>query len=223
MTLADIIAAVRILLQDDQYDQATIVQAANWFVFELFNNNRTRLMEDSVTLSASQGDTTVAFPDNLLAWISVYATAPRVFDMSDDMLSYNDFMGHFANFATATQAQAGKWTPYNNAIRFTAPLNADHTFQVDFVREPVPMTDPTEDCEVPGRYIELVARGTKARILEIEEDYDFAQQERDILDPLMTTFIRNEARGGGKTRPTVIGTRRRRNPYSDTGTPSLRN
>lgn len=217
MTLLDIINAVRILLQDDQYDRATIVQAANWFIYELANNNKLRIFEDSDTLDATSGDTTLPFPDNLMAWIEIYATAPSVFQMTDNFREYNPFMGAHANFATATAARASSWTSFNNAMRFAAPLNADHTFQVDFVREPVAMVQDSDDCEIPGRYAELVARGTKARILEIEEDYDYAQQERNALEPLVTTFIRNESRGGGKTKPTVIRTRRGRNPHSGGG------
>ncbi len=45
--------------------------------------------------------------------------------------------------------------------------------------------------------------------MEIDEDYAEGDQERSLLDPLVTTFIRNEARGGGKTKPTVIRTNRR--------------
>ena len=219
MEYSDIRTAVRTLLQDDQYDDATILMAANWFVYELCNNNRLRIMEDSETITGAAGDTTVPFPETSLAWISIYATAPSIFDISDKYQDYNSFMRNHANFATATAGRAGAWTDFGNAMRFTQPLSVEHTFQFDFVREPVPMEADSDTCEIPGRYIELVARGTKARILEIEEDYDLAQNERDQLDPLVTTFIRNEARGGGKTRPTVIGTRRGRNPH--TGVPRL--
>lgn len=219
MTLLEIKTAVRTLLQDDQYDGTVIAQAANWFVYELFNNNRTRLMEDSDTITASVGDTTAAFPDGMLAWISIYATVPNVYDMSDNYIGYGEFMGHHPNFATATPAAVDGWTDFGNAMRFAAPLSAETTFQIDFVREPVPMENDSDDCEVPNRYAELVARGTKARVMEIEEDYQYAQQERDLLAPLVTTFIRNEARGGGKTKPTVIRTRRGRN--SRGGVPRL--
>jgi hypothetical protein len=219
MTLADIKTAVRELLQDSQYDGAVITRAANSFVYELFNNNRTRLMEDSTTLTVSAGEVTVDFPDNMLAWIAIYATSPSVYDMSDNFTEYGQFMTAHAGFATSTAARADTWTAYGNAMRFAAPLNAEHTFQVDFVREPVAMEADSDDCEVPDRYAELVARGTKARVMEIEEDYQYAQQERDLLQPLVTTFIRNEARGGGKTKPTVIRSRRNRN--SRGGVPRL--
>lgn len=215
-----ILPAVRSLLQDDQYDSAVIKMAANWFVYELANNNKLRMFEDSETLTGAVGDTTVPYPDNSLAWISIYVTSPgNAFDISPSYTNYNDFMANHAGFATAASGLAKTWTDFGNAMRFTQPLSVEHIFQFDFVREPVAMEQDSDECEIPGRYIELVARGTKARILEIEEDYDFASTERDLLEPLVTAFIRNEARGGGKTRPTVIRTRRGRS--SQTGVPRL--
>jgi hypothetical protein len=213
MTLGNIKTVVRQLLQDDEYDGDVITSAANWFIYEILSNNRTRLMEDSEELTASQGDTTVDFPANAMAWIDIYTTIPQVYGMSKNFTEYADFMSSFANFASAAQGQAGSWTQYGNAMRFSHPLNADHTFQIDFIREPLKMVRDSDPCELPDRYEELVARGAKARILEIEEDYEYGQQERDILDPLVTAFIKNESRGGGKTRPTVIRTGRGRSNH----------
>lgn len=209
MQLKNIKAEVRQLLQDPDYDGDIIKTAANWFVFELANNNKLRMFEESDTMNASAGETTAEFPTDMLAWISIYTTAPRTYSVIDDYVEYPDFMGSYAGFATSASAQLGHWTQYGTGMRFSAPLNVDHDFQIDYIREPVPMEADSDECEIPARYAELVARGTKARILEIEEDYDIAQAERDIMDPLMTAFIRNESRGGGKTRPTVIRTNRR--------------
>lgn len=218
MQLKDIKAYVRTLLQDPDYDGEAIRTAANWFVYELFNNNRTRLMETSDVLEASAGDTEIDLPEDMLAWTSIYNTLPSTVDMEQNYVEYGAFMGSHAGFATSTVGRAGTWTDFGNAMRFANPLNVDHTFQIDYVREPEQMEADSDVCEVPARYAELVARGAKARILEIEEDYQFGQQERDLLDPLVTAFIKNESRGGGKTKPHVIRTKRGRN---NGGTPRL--
>ena len=212
MTLGDIKTSVRGLLVDTQYDETLIAQAANWFVKELCNNNHLRIMEASEELSASQGDTELEFPEDMKTLIKdgFYCTAPSVFDMGPLYVSYGDFMRSYANFASATQAQARKWTDFGNMARFTAPLSAEHTFQCDYLRDPVDMVDDTDDCEIPDRYDELVSKGTLARIMEINEDYAEAQQERGNLDPLLTTFIKNESRGGFKTGPIIMRTNRGR-------------
>lgn len=208
MTLADVISQTRTLLQDNEYEEDIITMAANWFVYELLNNNRTRLMETSTVIEAASGDTTLDFPDDLMAWINIYLTSPQIYDMNNYMHEYGEFMGKYSNFATATAGQARDWTQFGNGMRFAQPMSADSTFNIDYIREPVPMESDSDDCEIPDRYAELVARGTKIRILEIDEEYAEAAQERNILAPLMTTFIRNESRGGGKTKPTVIRTNR---------------
>lgn len=209
MTLAQIIASVRRLLQDDEYDADTIMEAANWFVYELFNNNHTRLMEQSITLEPGAGDLAINFPDDMMAWTTMYLTSPQIYDLTNYYKEYGDFMKAHANFATATAGQPRYWTDFGNAIRFAQPLSVDAVINVDYVRAPKAMVANSSKCEVPARYAELVAKGTKARIMEIDEDYQEANQERALLAPLVTTFIRNEARGGGKTKPTIMRTNRR--------------
>lgn len=210
MTLNQYIQSVQKLLQDDQFDPGIITDALNWFVYEVANNNRLRMFEDSDTLESYAGDTSVDFPSDMLAWISVYTTSPQVYSVAESEVDYQDFMRNNANFATSVPARLGAWTAFGNAMRFAAPLNVDHSFQIDYVREPVPMVRANDTCEIPDRYSELVSKGALARVMEVNEDYAEASQERSNLEPLMTAFIRNESRGGGKTRPNVIRTNRRK-------------
>ena len=214
MTLAEIKSSVRGLLDDTEFDGDRIREAANWFVYELFNNTRTRLMEESDTISASAGDTTADFPDDLMTRINIYTTVPSVYEMNNNYVEYGDFMKGHANFASATSALARIWTDFGNKMRFAQPLSVAHTFQIDYLREPVAMVADSDECEVPDRYSELVSKGTLVRVMEMNEDYLEAAQERSNLEPLVTAFIRNEARGGGKTGPTIIRTNRGRR-YSD--------
>lgn len=212
-TLSEYRGIVRGLVSDTQYDETLIDQAINWFVYEVFNNTRTRLMEASDELFASQGDTLLEMPDDFMTRIHFYMSAPQVLNMKFGFTEYETFMDSYSNFASANQQQGQTWTDYGADIRFSAPLNADHTFQLDYLREPVPMEEDDDECEVPDRYSELVAKGALARVMEINEDYAEAAQERTNMEPLMTTFIRNEGRGGGKVGPGVIRTNRGRGSY----------
>lgn len=217
-----IVQRVRRELGDDQYDETIITDAANDFVFELFNDTRTRLMEESDTVSAKAGATVADYPSDLQTIIGIYVTAPRVFRLSAP-LEYATFMQNYANFATSTARQADAWTPYGNRMRFAAPLNADHTFQIDYLRVPEKMVKDGDDCEVPDNYVELVIKGTKLRVMEVDEDYDVAQNERDTLAGLVTTFKRNEGRGGGKVGPvSVMRTNRRAGRTGDPTVDGLR-
>ena len=62
MTLTEIITSVRRKLDDEDYDEAVITEAANFFVNELYNNVRTRLMETTATIAIAQNDTTAPLP-----------------------------------------------------------------------------------------------------------------------------------------------------------------
>lgn len=210
MTLKKYIESVRKLLQDDQFDASLIKDALNWFVFEIANNSRLRIFEESDELDAFVGDTFVDFPDDMLAWTAIYVTSPQVYQVDGNEVPYASFMRQYANFASATPARFGVWAPFGTGMRLAAPLATDTTLQIDYIREPVPMERDNDECEIPDRYSELVSKGALARVMEVNEDYAEAAQERNNLDPLLTTFIRNESRGGGKTRPNVIRTNRRR-------------
>jgi hypothetical protein len=90
-------------------------------------------------------------------------------------------------------------------MRFAAPLNANHTFAIDYLRAPNEMVNTGDTCELFSVYRELVARGTLVRIMRtINEDYQEADAEESKLNPLITAFVRNEGRGGGKTGPAAI-------------------
>ncbi len=211
ITRADIVSNVRDLMDDDQLDATLITNAANWFVDELANNNQLRMFEDSDTLTALQAATTLAFPTTMATMISLYTTVPQVYDLTHYYVPYGDFIRRYADFATATQTGAYQWTDFGNGVRFAAPLNAAHTFQCDFIRFPVKMAIDADVCEIPDNYEEMVFIGTKVRIMDINEDYAEANQERTIkLDPLVATFKKNESRGQIKTGPNVMRTNRRR-------------
>lgn len=215
MILSEIKSDVQDLLQDTDADEALITKCANWYVNELCTNNHLRIMEDSEELSASQGDTELEFPENMKTLIKegFYLTSPQVFDMGPNYISYGEFMRNYANFASATQAQASQWTDFGNKARFAAPLNAEHTFQCDFLRDPVDMEEDDDLCEIPDRYREMVAKGTLARMMKINEDYAEASQEISDLESLETAFKKNESRGSFKTGPNVIRTNRGRGSW----------
>lgn len=215
---SDIIGWVRDLLEDPEYSESVILEAANWFVFELCNNNRLRIMEASASISIAANATTAAFPATMMYLLEAYVTAPSVYEVADMYTDYKSFMRSYANFATASPAQIGTWTDFANALRFAAPVLANSTMQVDFIRPPLAMVADTSTCEIPSRYQELVTKGTLARIQEINDDYDEAAQERDNLQPLVTAFIRNEARGGLIAGPKRIRTSMSRGGRGGRGT-----
>jgi hypothetical protein len=210
MIRSELITAVRTQLGDDGYDGDSIAEAGNWFVDEVCNNNHLRRMEDSDELSADIGDTTMDFPDTMKTMVSLYLTSPQVFDMTKRYVAYGDFMRSYANFASATASQASFWTDWGNAVRFSAPLNVAHTFQCDFLRNAVHVEDDSDEYDFPTSYDELLVAGATIRVMEIEEDYETASQKRDIMAPLMTTFIKNESRGQIKTGPNIMRTNRSR-------------
>lgn len=219
MTLADIRGWVSDRLQDTSFEDSIIDSSANWMVSELVNNTRLRFMEENDTLFASAGDTTVDFPDDMQTFIKegLYLISPQVWDLAPYFMEYGDFMKRFPGFATYTATSLYQWTDFANAMRFAAPLNADIEINIDYIRRQTLMVNPTDVCDIPDAYQEIMAIGTLARCMDVNEDYGEAQSERNKIAPNITAFIRNESRGNIKTGGTRMRSNRHRRGSSNDG------
>ncbi len=220
---ADVITAVRLKLSDAAFDQAMIVDAMNFFVNELYHNTRTRRMETHDQMFPGAGDTTVDFPDDIDIRIGLTVTSPttHVYDLGALYMEYGDFMKMYPMWQTAPAYPITAWTDFGNQMRFSCPLNVATTIDIDYCRTPVPAklvadgTTPTDTIELDELYKELATLGTLARCMESNEDYAEASSERNNLAGLVTAWIRNEGRGGGRSGPIIMRSNRyRSNKYS---------
>lgn len=212
LTLAQIRAAVRRKLDDDQYDATTIDEAANDFQNEIFASHRIRSMEASADLAINTGDTSVEMPRDFLTMLEMVIIEPnsQFRSIKDDYVDYNEFMRTFANYSISSASRIGNWTDFGNGIRLSAPSDGDYSLVLDYLRQPKYMERDNDRSEFKRMYRELIVLGTLARVMEVNEDYAEGSQERDKLDGLVTSFVRNEGRGGFKIGPNIIATRRRR-------------
>jgi len=211
MILPDVRQAVRSNLDDMQYDATKIDQAINWFQNELFNNTRTALMETSATLNLAQGASSVALPTDLQVILDMTVTSPgSAYSINKNKLDSTTFAQRYPDYTGYSQQAASEWAVYGRSLRFSAPVSAATVIRLDYVRRPVPATLNAPTLEAPDQYFELYVLGAQARIMEINEDFAEAAQIRGNLDPLVTTFIRNEARGGIISGPTIMRSNRRR-------------
>jgi hypothetical protein len=195
---------------DSSYDLTLVDQAINWFINEVHNNSRIRYMETNDQLYISAGDTDVDMPDDFQTRLWMGLTSPQVVPLNKSFVEYNDFMQNYANYLTSNPAQIGVYTDFGEGIRFSAPSLTDAVINLDYLRRPTPMVNADDTTDMPDAYEELISKGALARLMEINEDYAEASTERNNLDPLLTTFIRNEGRGGAKVGPTIMRTNRGR-------------
>lgn len=214
-TLADIRASVRTHLGDLGYDADTIDEAANDFQYELFNDNRSRLMEESTTLTVSEDDTEIDFPDDWMAIINliVYYSATQHINITDDILTYGDFMKSYANFAIATASRPRVLAPFGDGMRLSAPSDGSYTLLLDYLRVPRLMENDSDESELPRAYKEMHVLGTLEKVLAIDEELDSADFNLDRLQGHRTSFIRNYGRGSSKLGPRRINSRRGRGAF----------
>lgn len=216
LTIAEITLAVRSKLGDLAFDQTVILDAANAFMQELYHNTRTRRMESNDQLYPAIGDTAVDLPDDMDIWLDLSVISPNVYSInrpSGAYFEYADFKNAFPGWATNTAKQLSEWSDFGGQMRFSAPLALNTTIDIDYNRKPVPAASASSSIELDEEYKELAVIGTFARCMEANEDYAEAATERDNLAPLVTSWTRNEARGGGKAGPIIMRTNRRPGGY----------
>jgi hypothetical protein len=209
MVLSDLRFSVRNRLDDTSFDQATVDESINWFVFEVCNDHRLRIMEANDDMFISAADVMADFPDDMQTIINLHVTSPQVYNILNRYIEYGDFMRNYPGYQTYAASQLYSWTDYGNAMRFAGPVLADTTVNIDYLRRPTTMVADTDVCEFQDQYFEMVVLGALARCMERNEDYAEAQSERGKLAPLMTAFIRNEGRGQIKLGPTIMRSNRR--------------
>jgi hypothetical protein len=219
LTLLDYRASVRRKLDDSSYESDSIDEAINWYVSDVFNRIKTRLMEASDELFVGIGDTEVEFPDDFQELINLSVTnpSPARFIM-DNYMEYGDFVNTHPNYAavTAQAVATADWTDFGNMMRLSAPAKIDSTLFIEYLRVPVDMASDTDECEVPDPFRRMVTIGALAEIMERNEDYEEATVERRKLTGeggrpgLEDLFAKRYARGRIKTGPTIIRTRRGR-------------
>jgi hypothetical protein len=213
-TLSELRESVRRKLDDMSYAADVIDESANDFQYELFANHRIRLMETSSTLSFSEGDYEKELDDNAQTILAILVQATSPYNIVKNYILYEDFIENHPGFASANGQSPREWTDFGNAIRLAAPALADIDLVVDFLRTPSFMDSDSSEAEIPRSYKEMHVLGTLVRVMEINEDYAEAGQERDKLDPMITSFVRNYGRGQIKTGPVVMRTGRGRRTWS---------
>lgn len=207
---------VRGLIGDNSFDITLVHQAINWFLLEIHNNSRIRYMETNDQVYVSSLDTTADFPDDMSTLININLLSPQLYSLNKSYMEYEVFTRRFPGYTSYTPTQILQWTDFGNAMRFAAPVKADSVIDVDYLKKTAIMIQDADTTDIPDVYEELVSKGSLARLMEINEDYQEASQERNNLSPLLTSFIRNEGRGGIKVGPTRMNSNRRgrRGPWS---------
>lgn len=211
LILSDIRTAVRTKLNDETFDADIIDMAVNDFQNQLFTDYRLWQMEDTTNPSLGTGEYEVTIEDDVITFINFSLTDSdgAVHPFKAGFLSYDEFMRQHPDYATATAGRPLHWTRFGSLLRMSCPADATYTLNIDYLREPELMVEDEDEAEVTTTYKQLMVTGALVLVLENNEDYDYAENERAKLQGLITAFVRNNARGATMTGPIVMKTRRR--------------
>jgi len=196
MTGTTLIARVRDKLDDSSYSESKIMDAGSDFMDEICTKYKFGFMERTGTINVADEDTTATLPTGLSTILSLRLSSPTKRDMMRDQMEYNDFIDTYPNWDTVDPMTIFKWTIFANAIRLAAPVDGAHVIKIDYTIIPTRVSVAANSYQLPDGYDELLVLGALAKIMEDNEDYQEAEQRRIKFEPLLTTLVMREGRGG---------------------------
>jgi len=140
-------------------------------------------------VAAGANTLTSAMPTDFQRVSSLYISAPAALatDLTEDFVKVRDFRKRFPDAGTYT-GPLKEWT-YFTSIEFAVLASTAVTMKLDYIKT-VPILSATSDVPViPESFEELLLLGSKIRIYEQKEDFDYAAQFRNRYADLLEAFV----------------------------------
>lgn len=211
--LKDIRSAVRLRLDDDGIEDATIDMCANEAQYELLSDKKIRFMEATEPIALAEGEYSIEMPKLVREIYRVSVTddaTNKITPITDNESDADSFWDNFPSYETAPAKAPSEWTIDGDYILFSAPADKDYTVTIKYLRYPSTMVRENDYCEMPLYDKELMILSTMRRIMRMNEDYEEGDEEQKKIDRLFRIFLANNAKGSGSSKVKVIKSNRRR-------------
>jgi hypothetical protein len=163
---------------------------------EIFNKYDLTLNSATQSNSVTQGTNTVAsaLPTNLQRIKNINITAPvgLARSLKDNYISPDDFDEQCTAFAQSNSSQLGSspWTYYDDqTLKWGALADLTYTISIRYTKYVPILSGSTDVPTMPESFRELLLLGSKIRIYENKEDFDFAQQFQNRYADLLQDFV----------------------------------
>jgi len=197
---------------DPNLDDDLAGYAINQAQQAIFNEYDLTLNSDTQTNAVASGANTLtsALPDDLQRIKGLYITSPssRAKSLKPYYTDPDDFREHFPDAGTNTGA-LGHWATFNGTVEFAVKSDTDVTVKVDYIKSVPILTATTDVPVVPEAFKELLMIGSKMRVFEGKEDFDYAGQYTNRYADLLEAFSRRYSTRQVDVQSVVKGARNR--------------
>jgi len=131
----------------------------------------------------------VYFDPALNRQTALYISAPAALatDLTERFVKVSDFRKRFPDAGTDT-GPLREWT-YFTSIEFAVLASNAVTMKLDYIKTIPYMSETSDVPTVPQSFEELLILGSKIRIFEQKEDFDYASQFTNRYADLLEAFV----------------------------------
>jgi hypothetical protein len=209
--LSDLQTKLKTQIGDPNLDSTVITDALNYTQQSIFGTFDTTLNSAQQTNAVALGANTLtaALPSDLQRISSLYISSPAAFatNLTKYFMPIKDFREVYpdAGVYDGTLQDWSFWT----SVEFARKSTADVVVKIDYIKYVPMLSAPTDIPTIPQPYEELLILGSKMRIYEQKEDFDYAGQFNSRYADLLEAFIRRYSTRQVDNQMVVPGARNR--------------
>lgn len=185
---SDLKTKLQTQIGDPNLDSSVMGDALNYTEQGLFNTFDLTLNSAQAANSVLVGTNSLAtaLPSDFQRVLSLYVTSPQATDLTDYFIRVKDFRKNYPNAGTNT-GYLDYWTLFIT-IEFVNKASVTTALKLDYVKSVPLMSASTDVPTIPASFEELLVLGSKIRIYEQKEDFDYAQQFSNRYADMVEAF-----------------------------------
>ena len=163
-------------LDDTDYESNVIDNFINATQREIFNTYELEFQEEVFSGSLPQGARTFTFPENMQIPLSIVITGPdgSQRNIMDKYIRFRDFNKLYPTPDNGTPGPIFAWTSFAGNMVTSAPIDRPYVMDTFYLKKPKLLIDDSDVPEIPEEFQEVLVLGAYKRVLERNEDFDYA-------------------------------------------------
>lgn len=176
---------------DPNLDSTVMGDALNYTEQSIFSAFDLTLNSAQQTNAVASGANTLttALPSNLERISSLYVSSPAASarNLTEYFVKVKDFRTLYPSAGTDT-GSLQEWT-YYTSVEFAVLASEATTIKLDYIKGVTIMSADADVPTIPQAYEELLMLGSKMRVYEQKEDFDYAGQFTNRYADLLEAFV----------------------------------
>lgn len=189
--LSDLISEVQRRAKDNSFDSALITDYLNEIQQEVLGERMFSFLEETITATLNQNDTSYAYPSDLQTILGL-----RLTDPSSAATYFRPSYKPFREFDKLypTPEEYGESVPvhysdFGRELLWSCPLDKGYSLRLRYLKAVPELSGSTDVPVIPQEFKGILIRGALAGVEEYRDNYDIAALHRRKVEDLTEDLI----------------------------------